>query len=143
MEVIYKQGDVLEAEERWIINPIGVEYFWSSTSKEIFNKYPSAYSAYVASKEFGGMRQGIVTFAEQPDHTFVFNTIFQLEGQIVDFEAVIECAQVINKYCKAYNITQIAIQAESISKGFYNTEVTLEIFEAYLEDVQLTVYRGA
>ena len=99
MNIIYKKGDLLSCTEPWILHGCNAQgVMGSGVALGIKNKYPSAYAAYLASKQYKGMRLGVITFADVGFGTKVFNGITQefygRDGkQYVDYWAVKEVMQ--------------------------------------------------
>lgn len=106
MEIIYKVGDCLEGPEPWVLHGCNAQgVMGSGVALAVKTKYPSAYRAYIASKQHSGMRLGVVTYAVQQSGKTIFNGITQQyygrDGKrYVDYDAVTEVIAAMDHYAK-------------------------------------------
>lgn len=147
MKIIYKQGDLLECTEKVIVHGCNAQgVMGSGVALAIKNKYPDAYKAYLASKQYGGMVLGRCTYSEQSDGRVVINAITQQfygrnpHVKYVSYEAVAEVFNMINMFCKERGYREIAIP--KIGAGLANGDWAIieKIIEAECIDVQAVCY---
>lgn len=147
MKIIYKQGDLLECTEQVIVHGCNAQgVMGSGVALAIRNKYPDAYNAYLASKQYGGMTLGRCTYSEQDDGKIVINVITQqFYGRnphvvYVSYDAVAEVFNMINMFCKYRNYRSIAIP--KIGAGLANGDWSIieKIIEEECKDVEVVCY---
>jgi O-acetyl-ADP-ribose deacetylase (regulator of RNase III) len=102
VKIKYVKGNLLEAPEKYILHGCNAQgVMGSGVAKLIKEKWPSAYLAYKASEQHGGMKLGVVTYATQEDGKVIINGITQefygRDGKrYVDYDAVREVIQAVN-----------------------------------------------
>ncbi len=148
MKIIYKQGNLLDCTESWILHGCNMQGKMNSgVAKAIREKYPSAYDVYMA----GNMKLGVVTFANQDDGKFVFNGITQefygKDGkQYVDYAAVKEVMQAIQWFAerpwhiKTDEFISLAMPTIGAGLGGGDWEVISTIIEEESKNFQPVVY---
>lgn len=149
MEIIYKVGDCLGGPEPWVLHGCNAQgVMGSGVALAVKTKYPSAYLAYIASKQHDGMRLGVVTFAVQDDCKTIFNGITQQfygrDGkQYVNYDAVGDVIFLINKYAEeGYDGESIPVAMPKIGAGLGggDWDTIAEIIEAGSIHFQPVVY---
>ena len=119
MKIIYKRGDLLECEEKYILhgcNRQGV--MGAGVAKLIKAKYPSAFDVYKDSCD-SDMPLGSISWAEQDDGKLIFNGLTQeyygrMQGVVyVDYEAVRGVMKEVNWWAE-----QLATYTKP-EEGFY------------------------
>lgn len=104
MKIIYKQGNLLDCAERWILHGVNMQgKMASGVAKDIRTRYPSAYDVYMYAYSVNALKLGVVTFADVGGGKKVFNGVTQefygKDGkQYVDYWAVKEVIQAMNYY---------------------------------------------
>lgn len=104
MKIIYREGNVLECAEPWILHGVNCQgVMGSGVAKAIRAKYPSAYAVYKVWEDQNGLELGGVTFAEQADGKTIFNGLTQnfygRDGKCyVDYTAIREVIEAIDDY---------------------------------------------
>lgn len=150
MKIIYKQGDLLQCEERWILHGCNAQgKMGSGVAKAIRAKYPSAYTTYMWQYEHELNMLGTVTFAEQDDGKIIFNGITQEfygndGGQYVSYEAISDVIWSINdsaaEYCTQGDVIKVAMPMIGAGLGGGNWDTISEIIEQYSTHFQPVVY---
>ncbi len=152
MKIIYKCGDLLQCSEKWLLHGCNAQgVMGSGVALAIKKKYPSAYLAYLASKEYDGMQLGVVTFAEHDYSRTVFNGITQQfygrDGkQYVDYWAVREVMQAMNFYATSADAyftregVSIAMPMIGAGTGGGDWDVISKIIEDESTNFQPVVY---
>jgi O-acetyl-ADP-ribose deacetylase (regulator of RNase III) len=150
MKIIYKKGDLLQCPEKYILHGCNAQgVMGSGVAKLIREKYPSAYLAYKASEKHGGMKFGVVTYAEQEDGKVIFNGITQefygRDGRrYVDYDAVRDVIQVINwhifKQTMPPDMHSVAMPKIGAGLGGGDWDVISEIIELNSMYFQPVVY---
>ncbi len=153
MKIIYKNGNLLDCTEPWILHGCNAQgVMGSGVALAIKNKFPSAYQAYLASKAEGGMKLGIITFAyQEASNQFVVNGITQefygRDGkQYVDYEAVREVMKgmnwlAVNRHGMYFDgDCSVAMPAIGAGLGGGNWEVISAIIEEESINFQPVVY---
>lgn len=144
MKIIYKQGDLLQCDEKIIIHGCNAQGVMASgVAKVIRAKYPSAYDAYRA----GNLGLGIVTYAAQEDGKVILNAITQefygrqVGKQYVSYKAVYLCMQRINSFysCEESPV-YIAMPKIGAGLGGGNWEIISKIIEEESTYFQPVVY---
>lgn len=146
MKIIYKRGDLLQCEEKCILHGCNSQgKMASGVAKAIRAKYPSAYTAYIASKSLGGMNLGVLTFAPQEDGKLIINGITQefygRDGrQYVDYEAVREVIKGVNWMAEQYNIPAVAMPKIGAGLGGGDWDIISRIIEEESINFQPVIY---
>lgn len=147
MKIIYKQGDLLEAEESVIIHGCNAQgVMGSGVALAIRNKYPEVAKKYFKMKEDGRMQLGCCTFCHQDDGKTVINAITQeFYGRnqhvvYVSYAAIAHVFKNINDWCKMKGVDKIAIP--KIGAGLANGDWSIieKIIEEECTDVQVVCY---
>ena len=147
MKIIYKQGDLLEAEESVIVHGCNAQgVMGSGVALAIRNKYPEAAKKYFKMKEDGRMQLGCCTFCRQDDGKMVINAITQeFYGRnphvvYVSYAAIAHVFKNINEWAKLYSKKAIAIP--KIGAGLANGDwgIIEKIIEEECTDVQVVCY---
>lgn len=145
MKILYRQGDLLQCSENIILhgcNSQGV--MGSGVAKLIREKYPTAYSAYLA----GYMELGTVTYASQEDGKVILNAITQefygrSKGKVyVSYQAIEDAFQRIDWWAGHSKNKKLSIAMPKIGAGLGggNWEVIQGIIEKESNNFQPVVY---
>ena len=152
MKIIYKQGDLLSCEERWILHGCNAQgVMGSGVARDIRTHYPSAYEVYLAQHSKGWQKLGTVTFAMQNCQRFVFNGITQefygRDGkQYVDYKAVEDVIWCMNKHAQASDdylegkTLRVAMPKIGAGLGGGDWDVISKIIEEESTNFQPVVY---
>jgi len=152
MEITYKRGDLLDADEIAIVHGCNAQgVMGSGVAKQIRERFPEAYTTYLAMKEYGGMKLGGVSFASFHDvddnpTKYVFNAITQeFYGRnpnivYVSYDAIGEAFSLINDFCKEYNIKEIAMPKIGAGLANGDWDRIKSIIEFECSDVKPIVY---
>lgn len=151
MKIIYKRGDLLQCEEKYILHGCNAQgVMGSGVAKLIRAKYPSAYSVYLASKDKVEMKLGCVTYAEQDDGKVILNAITQDryghqpswgKTVYVSYDAVRDCMQRINWLAgKAIESVSIAMPKIGSGLGGGDWNIISDIIETESVNFQAVVY---
>lgn len=143
MKIIYKEGDLLEAEENIIIHGCNAQgVMGSGVALVIKNKYPEAYKTY-RSYAGVGYRLGTISFAQIGDGKIIGNAITQeyygrdKSKVYVDYDAVRAVFNYLNTLFPQDKIALPKIGA-GLANGDWN--VIEKIIEEECKDVQPVVY---
>lgn len=123
MEIIYKQGNLLECSEPWIVHGCNAQgVMGSGVAKAIKQKYPSAFRAYRAAEEVRGLTLGDLSWAEQDDGVLVFNAITQeFYGRenkcYVDYNAIREVVLGLNHLANTWGVIGVHVAMPKIGAG--------------------------
>lgn len=143
MKIIYKRGDLLQCDEKYILHGCNAQgVMGSGVAKVIREKYPTAYTTYLA----GLLQLGIVTYARQDDGKTIFNLISQeFYGRdsskvYVSYQAIEDGIQRINWW--ASNIPDVVIAMPKIGAGLGGGDwvIISEIIERESMNFQPIVY---
>lgn len=147
MKIIYKQGDLIECTEKVVVHGCNAQgVMGSGVALAIKNKYPSAYSAYKASEQYGGMTLGRCSYSIQDDGKVVINAITQQfygrnpHIKYVSYEAVAEAFNMINMFCEERGYKEVAIPKIGAGLANGDWDVIENIIEAECVDVQVVCY---
>jgi len=123
MDIIYKQGDLLECQEKWIVHGCNAQgVMGSGVAKAIKEKYPSAFRAYRAAEEVRGLTLGDLSWAEQVDGKIVFNAITQeFYGRAgkcyVDYNAIRWMVEGLNHLASEWGVVGVHVAMPKIGAG--------------------------
>lgn len=108
MKIMYKTGSCLDGPEPWVLHGCNAQMkMGSGVALAVKKKYPSAYAAYVASAQHGGMKLGVISYAGQDDGKCIFNGITQSfygrdDKRYVDYAAVAEVIAGVDFLARQY-----------------------------------------
>ncbi len=156
MKIIYKQGDLLDAPEPWIVHGCNTQGSMSSVvARGIRNKWPEAYTAYITGynycKENNIDFLGQVPFVGSEDK-FIFNAITQefygaMPNKVyVSYAAIENCFQQLDEFAKKrYNMyyddfPTIAMPKIGAGLGGGDWNIIEEIIERCSDNFQPVVY---
>lgn len=143
--IIYKKGDLLQADEELIAHGCNCKGgFDSGVAGCIAKKYPEAKGAYLALKNYVGLRLGQVQFVETDDGKIVANCMTQNNylprgACHADYSAIEECMRKVKAHARGYNL-RIAIPkiGSKLAGGDWNIieDILKEVFDNY----DVTIY---
>lgn len=134
MKIIYKQGDLFQCSENIILhgcNSQGV--MGTGVAKLIREKYPSAYTTYLA----GYMELGTVTYAVQDDGKVIMNAVTQefygrqKDRVYVSYQAIEDALQRINWWASHSKDKSLVIAMPKIGAGLGGGD--WEVIEGIIE----------
>jgi O-acetyl-ADP-ribose deacetylase (regulator of RNase III) len=142
MQIIYKTGDLLTADEPAIVHGCNAQgVMGSGVAKAIREHYPAAYTAYRQHHVTTGLKLGDTIWVACGPHT-VINAVTQerygSDGKrYVDYEAIRTAMREINRRLKGKAVAMPLIGA---GLGGGSWPEIAKIIEAELTDVQPVVY---
>ena len=146
MNIIYKQGDLLECSEQVIVHGCNAQgVMGSGVAKVIKEKYPEAYNTYRSVYDTKGLDLGKVIICDTGTKV-IFNAITQefygrtVNRRYANYSAIEKAFRMINSTCRLARITHIALP--KIGTGLANGDWSIieKIIEEECTDVQPVVY---
>lgn len=145
MKIIYKKGDVTEADEPVIVhgcNALGV--MGAGVAKTIRDKFPKAYKEYRKEYEQFGLRLGTLVDGGTVGGKRIIHAITQgsygTDRRQVNYESVYRCFEELNKRASSSGIAAIAMPRIGSGLGGGHWPIIATIIEETATAYQPVVY---
>lgn len=147
MEIIYRYGDVCDAEELIIAHGCNAQgVMGSGVALFIKNKWPDAYKVYNDAYKTNGLELGQVVYYISPfDDVVIANCITQdfygYNGNMyVDYDAIRASLRDVNAFAEELGCKAVALPQIGAGRGGGDWNVITEIIESVFVNVQPVVY---
>lgn len=144
MKIIYKTGDVTDADEKAILHGCNAQgVMGSGVALAIRKKFPKAYSDYVFEHRTDGLKMGAV-YHTLTQGVFIFNAITQcrygVERRHVDYEALYTALEYTNGLAYALTLKAVAMPRIGAGLGGGNWAIISTMIEETSSNYQPIVY---
>lgn len=146
MDIIYRHGNLLDAEEELILHGCNAQkVMGSGVAKAIRKKWPGAYDSYCMQDAITGLKMGMIIWYQTGDNSFVGNAITQDRygrdnKRYVSYDAIDVVMEKVNSYALEKNIESVAMPLIGAGLGGGEWSIISSIITTRLVCVQPVVY---
>lgn len=151
MKVLYKKGDVTEAEEKMILHGCnaqgvmgaGVAKTIREKFPEVFNVYATICSRYAEDDDEASLMGDVIFVIDPSKNRTIANGITQFgmgAGRQIDYDAIYEVMCLVNSYCERKSIEAVAMPRIGAGLGGGNWRIIETIIEETAKAYQPVVY---